>query len=174
MHYSTVAIALSFIPTLINAHPGSLYARYADAGAEAIAYTGLFDRALYSRNAYAFPDTNYGNELNFHVKRAIEARYAEADALAEAYAKAEAEAEAFPSVDTEVLLEDLYRRAAYPYPEAFAEPALPTPAQCKARADRETEAYKNAEKIFYSNSSKYKSSQPSKKQAQAIAAAAAQ
>ncbi|MCJ1383189.1 hypothetical protein MMC17_006302 [Xylographa soralifera] len=172
MHYSSLAAALFFLPTLISAKSGSLYARYAIAEAEADAYTGLYEGALYSRNAYASPHTNYGNEPIFHVKRAIEARYAEADALAEAYAEAEAEAEAFPFADTEISLEDLYRRAAYAYPEAFPEPAKPTPAQCKAKADRETAGYKDAEKTFQSESSKFDNNKKSKKLATAIAAAA--
>ena len=172
MHYSTVAALLIFLPTFISAKSEGLYARYADANAEVDAYTGLYERTLFSRNAYASPLANYGNNLNFHVKRAIEARYAEADALAEAYAEAEAEAEAFPYADIEISLEDLYRRAAYAYPEALPEPAKPTPEQCKAKAARETAGYKEAERTFQSESSKFDNNKKSKKLATAIADAA--
>ncbi|MCJ1391802.1 hypothetical protein MMC18_004669 [Xylographa bjoerkii] len=186
MHYSTIAAALFFLPALISAESGGLYDRcidahsdahsdaHADAKADADASNSLYDITLHTRNAFASPHANYGSELNFHVKRAIEARYAEADALAEAYAEAEAEAEAeaFPYADTEISLEDLYRRAAYAYPEAFAEPAKPTPAQCKARADRETAGYKDAERSFYSQSSRFDNNKKSKALATAIAEAA--
>jgi hypothetical protein len=152
MHYSTVAAALAFIPTLIAAQLGT-------------AYPGHFERALYARNAYAFSDPNYGNDLTSHVKRAIEARYAEADALADAYAMAEAEAEAFPNADNVALLEGLYRRAAYAYPNAFAEPAKLTPEQCKAKVKSVTEPYQPAQEKYLYEAGQWGVTKPNKSQA---------
>ena len=86
----------------------------------------------------------------------------------------EAEAEAYPYARAEILLEELYRRAAFAYPEALPEPAKQTPAQCKARADRLTGEYKKAEKQFGTESSRFGSKKPSRAVAQAAAKAAAQ
>ncbi|MCJ1288355.1 hypothetical protein MMC26_007710 [Xylographa opegraphella] len=169
MHYSIVVATLLFLPTLISARSESLYARYADADAEADVYTRFYERARYPHNAHASSLAENGNDLNFHVKRAIEARYAEADVLAEAYAEAEAEAEAFPYTDTEISLEDLYRRAAYAYPEASP---VQSKEQCKARAARETAGYKAAETTFENERKHWDSKKPSRKTATALAEAA--
>ena len=132
MRCSIAITTLLCLPALISAWSDSLYVRHADPD------TDLYGTSLYARDASPYEGLDTSGA--YHVKRAVEARYAKAEALAEAYAEA---------VDN---AHELFSRAASAFPEAFPYPGkfkVPKDkAACTALRSKLTKEYHANEEEF--------------------------